>query len=251
MPYVPPHLRTPDFYEDKKVGPRIATSLSEAAEMSSGVLKDSKKDVLVSMLTAPVPKKAIAAAKRDKRTNPSPTKKSIAAGSFGSLIEKREEAVKKTDVSKVVVLHKSESEFDAAMDEILRVLFEDHMKNVKRAPNAGSLDFSRRTGGSYKNERLESRYQGFKLQKLEDVSGGVDKYLEDAIRIRFEMAMDKVKRISTAQDDFSRRENGSYWNERLESRFQGYLLGVMNDFGLIVLKKTADLRVERMKAERS
>lgn len=297
MPYVPPHLRTTAFYEDKKVGPRIATTLAEAGEMSKAALSEAPKSALASMLSAPKPKKAIAAAKRDKRpihipnattiaaiqesrsiqTNaakiaadklpkPAPAKPPIAAGSFGSMlppvlspkpVKVRPPKVAapvttpaNPEVLKVASLT-TDPAFESALDDILRTIFEDSMHKVKRVGSAHALNFERRANGSYKNERLESRYQGFKLQKLEEVAGDVSDKLEQILRSRFEIAMSSVKRIATAKvGDFSRRANGSYRNERLESRFQGYLMGAVNDFGRSVLMKIADNRVAALKAVR-
>jgi hypothetical protein len=141
--------------------------------------------------------------------------------------------------------------FDAAMDDILRTIFEENMKSVKRTALANVGDFSRRASGSYKNERLESRYQGFKMQKLEEHAGKAGDALQKILRARFEIAMQGVKRIASAAPlDFSQRPNGSYVNERIESRFQGYLMASVNDFGLSVLRKIADNRVVALKAIR-
>jgi hypothetical protein len=145
----------------------------------------------------------------------------------------------------------NEPSFDSAMDDILRTIFEDNMSQVKRTALANVGDFTRRVSGSYKNERLESRYQGFKLQKLEEHAGKASDDLEKILRARFEIAMQGVKRVARAHAlDFAQRVNGSYVNERLESRFQGYMMASVNDFGLGVLRKIADNRVAALKTIR-
>lgn len=270
MPYIPPHLRKPSYY-DEKAAPKIATSLAEADAMAKAVVKEAPKSALASMLSAPKPKKAIAAAKRDKRPIHTPkvaapaAKPAIAAGSFGSLIPTPAPAKVKPSLPKKVAPTttpanpealkvtslKTDPRYEAALDDILRTLFEENMKNVKRIATANVGDFARRVNGSYKNERLESRFQGFKLQNLEETTGDVSNALEQILRSRFELAMGSVKRLSTANaTDFTRGPKGSYRNERLESRFQGYLMGSINNFGLGVLKKLADNRVAALSAER-
>jgi hypothetical protein len=191
----------------------------------------------------------------------------VAAGSFSGMISPATPPVIKPKKSKMVADpdHKPISQqvqqaptvtinnpaFDAAMDDILRTLFEDGMKNVKRIASANIGDFTRRVSGSYKNERLESRYQGFKMQKLEEHAGKASDTLEKILRQRFEIAMQGVKRIASAAPlNFERRTNGAYVNERLESRYQGYLMASVNDFGLSVLRKIADNRVVALKAIR-
>lgn len=262
MPYVPPHLRVTK-YEDEKPTPKIATTLAEAQAMSDAVKKEAPKNVLAEMLSAPVPKKAIAAAKRDKRPVHKAAKPTIAANSFGSLLPQTKipsaplETPKKvapvttpanSSALKVEDSVLASPEFEEAMDAILRTIFEEEMAKVKRIGNASPLNFTRRTGGSYHNERLESRFQGFKLQKLEDTSGNVSAKLEELMRSRFELAMAQVKRVGNAGAlNFSRRSGGSYWNERLESRFQGYLMGALKDFGQVVLKRIANGRVTALK----
>ena len=271
MPYVPPHLRVTK-YEDEKPAPKIATTLAEAEAMSRAVKNEAPKSVLASMLSAPKPKKAIAAAKRqqDKRPIHQPqvaasVKPPVAAGSFGSLLptpEPKAAKAKTPSLPKKVapvttpanpaalnVTLKADPRYEAALDDILRTIFEENMAKVKRIATANVGDFTRRVSGSYKNERLESRFQGFKLQKLEEVTGDVSNALEQVLRSRFELAMGSVKRLSTANaTDFTRGPKGSYRNERLESRFQGYLMGSLNDFGLGVLKKIADNRVAALAA---
>lgn len=288
MPYIPPHLRKPSYY-DEKAAPKIATSLAEADAMAKAVVKEAPKSALASMLSAPKPKKAIAAAKRDKRPIHTPNEttlaalkesrsiqtnastiassqaKPVAAGSFGSMlptpapepVKAKQSQVKKvlaatpanTEVQKAAL--KTDPRYEAAMDDVLRTIFEDEIKGVKRVGNVGTLNFRRRPGGSYFNERLESRFQGFKLQKLEEISGDVSEKLENILRARFELAMANVKRVGNAGPlNFSRRSGGSYQNERLESRFQGYMMGSLNDFGLSVLKKVATNRVAALSVQR-
>jgi hypothetical protein len=153
--------------------------------------------------------------------------------------------------SQMTVTTNNTPAFDAAMDDILRTIFEESMRSVKRTALANVGDFTRKAQGSYKNERLESRYQGFKLQKLEDHAGKASDELETILREKFQVAMQGVKRIASAHAlDFTKRANGSYVNERLESRFQGYLMASVNDFGLAVLRKIADNRVAALKSIR-
>lgn len=228
MPYVPPHLRS---RTDEKFAPKIATSLAEAQAMSDSVKNTTKKSILADMLAAPIPKKAIAAAKAAKPKN-----------SLSSMLAKVKSEIKSE--APVEVTQSTGEKFDRELDAILRALFEAEMANVKRVGNAAPLNFERRSGGSYWNERLESRFQGFKLQKLEDIPEGAREEIEKIMRQRFELAMRGVTRAPNAGPlDFSRRVNGSYRNERLESRFQGYLMGVLKDFGKVVLNRMATNRV--------
>lgn len=192
----------------------------------------------------------------------------VASGSFSGMIPspstlppviqhskpakaKSHKATPQKTVSQAPTVTVNDPAFDAAMDDILRTIFEENMRSVKRIASANVGDFTRRASGSYKNERLESRFQGFKLQKLEECAGKAGDALEKILRTRFEIAMQGVKRIASAAPlDFARRPNGGYVNERLESRFQGYLMASVNDFGLNVLRKIADNRVAALKTIR-
>lgn len=289
MPYVPPHLRANSYYAESPAAPKIATSLAEAQAMSKAVTQ-APKSALASMLSAPAPKLAgkvsnktpqQSGAKRPNATTQqalhesralgvlhaakpaiSATSLPVAAGSFSGMISPAVPAPMKPKKTKMVADTSQQTQqaptvtindpaFDAAMDDILRTLFEDGMKSVKRIASANVGDFTRRASGSYKNERLESRYQGFKLQKLEEHAGKAADSLEKLIRARFEISMKGVKRIASAAPlDFTRRQSGAYVNERLESRYQGYLMGSVSDFGLNVLRKIADNRVVALKAIR-
>jgi hypothetical protein len=190
----------------------------------------------------------------------------VAAGSFSGMISPATPPVIKPKKSRMVAAPSqpvvkqvkqaptvtiNDPAFDAAMDDILRTIFEENMNSVKRIATATVGDFTRRVSGSYKNERLESRYQGFKMQKLEEHAGKTSDELEKILRERFQIAMQGVKRVATAHPlNFAQRVNGAYVNERLESRFQGYLMASVNDFGLNVLRKIADNRVAALKAIR-
>jgi hypothetical protein len=286
MPYIPPHLRTQRYYEEQKGAPKIATTLEEAQAMSKAVTS-SPASVLSKMLSAPAPKLVGTVSHKTpqqsgaRRTNATSTGKShalgnlhaakpsiistsaapVSSGSFSGLIAPATQTIKPKKaymtahpdhpVQKTPTVTVNDTSFDSAMDSILRTIFEDNMKSVKRIASANANDFTRRASGSYKNERLESRFQGFKLQKLEEHAGKAGDELEKIIRARFEIAMRGVKRIASAAPlDFARRVSGTYANERLESRFQGYLMASVNDFGLNVLRKIADNRVAALKSIR-
>lgn len=281
MPYIPPHKRVQSYYKDSPVTPKIATSLAEAQAMSKAVT-NAPKDAFASMLSTPFPKHKRAKTKPNATTTEaiaeprtlsnviaarpaiasSAATKPVASGSFSGMIspatppqiipkQTKMIADPAHPVKQAPTVTLNDPAFDAAMDDILRALFEDNMKSVKRIASANVGDFTRRTSGSYKNERLESRYQGFKLQKLEENAGKAGDALEKLLRARFEIAMQGVKRIASAATlDFARRKSGSYVNERLESRYQGYLMASVNDFGLTVLRKIADNRVVALKAIR-
>jgi hypothetical protein len=284
MPYIPPHLRTQRYYEEQKGAPKIATTLAEAQAMSKAVTA-SPTSVLSRMLSEPAPKLAGSVSHKTpqqsgaKRANATPTaslgnlhaaKPSIistsaapvAAGSFSGMISPVSPPVIKPKKAKMIAhpdhpikqattVTVNEPSFDSAMDSILRTIFEENMKSVKRIASANVGEITRRASGSYKNERLESRYQGFKMQKLEEHAGKAGDELEKILRARFQIAMQGVKRTATAHPlNFTQRVNGAYVNERLESRFQGYLMASVNDFGLNVLRKIADNRVVALKAIR-
>jgi hypothetical protein len=290
MPYIPPHLRTQRYYEEQKGAPKIATTLAEAKAMSKAVTA-SPASVLSKMLSAPAPKLAGAVshktpqqsgAKRPNATTTAAIAESralgnlhaakpsiisasaapVASGSFSGMIQPASSPAIKPKKAKMTahpdhpakqapIVTINEPSFDSAMDDILRTLFEDNMKSVKRTALANVGDFTRRASGSYRNERLESRFQGFKMQKLEECAGKAGDALQKILRARFEIAMQGVKRIASAAPlDFTQRTNGAYVNERLESRFQGYLMASVNDFGLSVLRKIADNRVVALKAIR-
>jgi hypothetical protein len=210
MPYVPPHLRAKSYYTDSPAAPKIATSLAEAQAMSKAVTT-APTSVLSQMLSAPVPKLAGAvshktpqqsAARKPNATTIAALAESralgnlhaaknalisasstpVAAGSFSGIISPATPVVKPKksklvadpahqQVQQAPTVTINEPAFDAAMDDILRTIFEEGMKNVKRIASAQADNFTRRQSGSYKNERLESRYQGFKLQKLEEHAG--------------------------------------------------------------------------------
>jgi hypothetical protein len=291
MPYVPPHLRANSYYTDSPAAPKIATSLAEAQAMSKAVtasptsilsqMLSAPAPKLAGVVSHNTPQQSAArkpnattiAALAESRAlgnlhaaKPaliSATSTPVAAGSFSGIISPATPPVVKPKKSKLVAdpAHQqvqqaptvtiNEPAFDEAMDDILRTIFEEGMKSVKRIASAQADNFTRRQSGSYKNERLESRYQGFKLQKLEEHAGKASDSLEKILRQRFEIAMQGVKRTAAASPlDFERRQNGSYKNERLESRFQGYLMASVNDFGLNVLRKIADNRVVALKAIR-
>jgi hypothetical protein len=277
MPYIPPHLRTQRYYEEQKGAPKIATTLAEAKAMSKAVTA-SPASVLSKMLSAPAPKLAGAVshktpqqsgAKRPNATTTAAIAESralgnlhaakpsiisasaapVASGSFSGMIQPASSPAIKPKKAKMTahpdhpakqapIVTINEPSFDSAMDDILRTLFEDNMKSVKRTALANVGDFTRRASGSYRNERLES-------------AGKAGDALQKILRARFEIAMQGVKRIASAAPlDFTQRTNGAYVNERLESRFQGYLMASVNDFGLSVLRKIADNRVVALKAIR-
>jgi hypothetical protein len=287
MPYVPPHLRAKSYYADSPATPKIATSLAEAKAMSKAVTT-TPTSVLSQMLSAPAPKLAGAVSQKtpqqtgSKRQNAttvaaiaeshalgnlhaakpsliSASSTPVAAGSFSGMISPATPPVIKPKKSKMVsapnqpvqqapTVTSKDTTFEAAMDDVLRAIFEENMASVKRIATAQADNFTRRVNGSYKNERLESRYQGFKLQKLEEHDGKASVALEKILRERFEIAMQGVKRIASAAPlNFTRRPSGAYVNE---SRFQGYLMASVNDFGLKVLRKIADNRVSALKAAR-
>jgi hypothetical protein len=210
MPYIPPHLRTQRYYEEQKGAPKIATTLAEAKAMSKAVTA-SPASVLSKMLSAPAPKLAGAVshktpqqsgAKRPNATTTAAIAESralgnlhaakpsiisasaapVAAGSFSGMIQPASSPAIKPKKAKMTahpdhpakqapIVTINEPSFDSAMDDILRTLFEDNMKSVKRTALANVGDFTRRASGSYRNERLESRFQGFKMQKLEECAG--------------------------------------------------------------------------------
>lgn len=267
MPYIHPSKRQSSYYTNG--GAKIATTTEEAQAMSREVMGQSQNNVISSMVNAPEPKLAISsaakvptsktlAALQESRKKPA---KPIAAGSFGSMLPTTPR-VKPPKVSKpkVVASRKVKmdapqversQEFEDAKDALLRTLFEADMSTIYRIGSAHKLNFDRRSNGSYKNERLESRFQGFKLNKVSIPSGEVTREFEDATRIQFEIAMKGVKRIASANvGDFTRRANGSYRNERLESRFQGFLMGVLNTFSQSVLDKIVENRVTAIRLSR-
>lgn len=282
MPYVPPHLRKQSYYADAPATPRIAANLAEAQAMSKAVTS-APKSALASMLSAPAPKLAGKVSHKTpqqsgamrisqplgnlhaaKPSIASASSTPVAAGSFSGMISpatpapvtpKKSKMIAAAPVSQPVqqapTVTINDPAFDAAMDDILRTIFEENMKTVKRLATAHADDFTRRASGSYKNERIEARFQGFKLQKLEEHAGKAGDALEKILRARFEIAMQGVKRIASAAPlNFARRVNGAYVNERLESRFQGYQMASVNDFGLGVLRKIADNRVAALKTIR-
>ncbi len=278
MPYIPPNLRT-QRHEEKNIVPKIATTTAEAHAMSKALM-NSQKSPLATMLNTTFPKQKRSQKKIAKVTQTAPlsnlhaakpaiisaSSTPVASGVLSGMISpvhvppiKPKKAKMIADpaypVSKSVqqapVVTINDPAFDEAMDTILRTIFEDNMKSVKRIASANVGDFTRRTNGSYKNERLESRFQGFKMQKLEEHAGKTSDALEKILRARFEIAMQGVKRIASAAPlDFAQRSNGAYVNERIESRFQGYLMASVNDFGLSVLRKIADNRVASLKTIR-
>jgi hypothetical protein len=242
--------------------PKLAGAVSQKTPQQSGAMRPN----LVTA-AAIAESRALGNLQAAKPSLISASASPVAAGSFSGMISPATPPVIKPKKSRMVAdpAHKpvakqtkqaptvtiNEPSFDAAMDDILRTIFEENMTSVKRIATANVGDFTRRASGSYKNERLESRYQGFKMQKLEEHAGKAGDELEKILRARFEIAMQGVKRIASAAPlDFARRQNGAYVNERLESRFQGYLMGSVNDFGLSVLRKIADNRVVALKAIR-
>jgi hypothetical protein len=285
MPYVPPHLRAKSYYADSPAAPKIATTTAEAQAMSRAVMNE-PKSAFATMPNTPAPKHAGGVSKKTPQQSgamrpnatttaaiaesrslgnlisarpaiASASSTPVAAGSFSGMISPAPIRPKKSTMTvhqpakQATTVTINEPSFDAAMDDILRTIFEDNMQTVKRTALANVGDFTRRVNGSYKNERLESRYQGFKMQKLEEHAGKASDDLEKILRARFEIAMHGVKRVARAHAlDFAQRVNGSYVNERLESRFQGYLMASVNDFGLDVLRKIADNRVVALKAIR-
>ncbi len=279
MPYIPPVLRAKSYYAGSANAPKIATSHAEAQAMSKAVM-DSPKSAFADMLNTPVA--------RHKKTASQSQNHMAATGPLGNIIAARPKIAAEKPVAsgplsgmispvsvppikpkkakiiagpaqtvtqpqrQVSTVTINEPAFDEAMDAILRTIFEDNMQSVKRIASANVGDFTRRTNGSYKNERLESRFQGFKMQKLEEHAGKASDSLEKILRARFQIAMQGVKRIASAAPlDFAQRSNGAYVNERIESRFQGYLMASVNDFGLSVLRKIADNRVVALKTIRN
>lgn len=280
MPYVPPHLRAQSYYTETPAAPKIATTLAEAQAMSKAVTKAPKSPTsfLSEMLSKTAPKQAGTVSKKTPqqsaaRNKPlgnlhaakpsiiSATSAPVASGSFSGMIPspapiQQAVAPKTKPKASKMISHVPDStkqastvttntpEFDAAMDDILRTLFEEGMSNVKRIATANN-DFTRRSSGSYKSERIESRYQGFKLKKLESHAGKAGDVLEAILRSQFQISMQGVKRIASAAPlNFATRTNGAYVNERLESRYQGYRMASLNDFELNVLSKLAENRAK-------